>query len=105
MPHISLALPDAAALFVWWSGHIGARAPGDGADLDFSAPVLWHVEVVGPPLMVRVVAHARGCPCKGFRVRQYPHAHLALVAPLFIPCCLFVLLLHSFTLLFNDHNV
>ena len=55
MPYISRIIGDVPALFVWYSVHraLQEQRTGGVADIDFSKPVLWHLDLVLPPLLVR----------------------------------------------------
>ncbi len=55
MPYVTRAITDVPAQFVWWNIHCQIQQRHSLLDVDFSAPIMWHLDLVSPPLLVRVV--------------------------------------------------
>ncbi len=55
MPYVTRIITDVPAQYIWWTVHCLMQQRHGIVDMDFSAPIMWHLDLVSPSLLVRVL--------------------------------------------------
>ncbi len=100
MPYITRVIGDVPALYIWWTVHTAMLSRQSTGEADLSSPIMWHIDLISAPLLVRGresagVDHAcfhnqpqwRSPPNISLAVCLFTHLHPPLVCP-YRRCCM-----------------